>query len=179
MKMPRPLLASLACVVASLASQPGFAAGSIFLTGHDPDFHASLGGNSIGAQHINQRAIAYIMDPAFNPFVAAGATKFLFVESNISVPSGHTVGANGIVASGYTSGVAFDKRDASTLNAALNDLGTTYGGLVIASDFGGILSQAELNILNARTTDIISFLNGGGGLYAMAESNLGAEAGVH
>ncbi len=32
------------------------------LTGHDPDFHASQGGNALGAQHINQRAIEYIMD---------------------------------------------------------------------------------------------------------------------
>ena len=35
----------------------------IFLTGHDPDFHAFVGGNAAGAQHINQRAIDFIMDP--------------------------------------------------------------------------------------------------------------------
>src|SRR5438477_11270070 len=32
-------------------------AGSVFLTGHDPDFHASLGGNGTGAQNINKAAI--------------------------------------------------------------------------------------------------------------------------
>ena len=53
-------------------------------------------------------------------------------------------------------------------------LGTTYDGIVVASDFGGILTQAELNILNARSSDIINFLNAGGGLYAMAESDSGA-----
>ena len=149
-------------------------AGAIFLTGHDPDFHATLGGNTTGARAINTAAIGYIMDGAFNPFVAT-APKFLFVESTISVPGGHTVGMNGIVASGYTQGTSFDRVNASGLDSALNLLGQAggYSGIVIASDFGGILTQAELDILVARSSDIISFLNAGGGLYAMAESNNG------
>lgn len=146
-------------------------AGSIFLTGHDPDFHATLGGNLTGARNFNNAAINYIMDPGFNAFVAT-APKFLFVESTISPPSGHTNGVNGIIASGYASGVNFDIADSSTLNAALNNLGVAggYSAVVVASDFGGVLTQAELNILNARSSDIINFLNAGGGLYAMAES---------
>ena len=149
-------------------------AGSIFLTGHDPDFHASLGGNTTGARNINTAAISFVMDAAFNPFVASSINKFLFVESKGSVPSGHTIGKNGIVASGYTEVTNFDHHDFTTLNTALNGLGTTYSAIVVASDFGGILRQAELDILNARSTDIINFLNAGGGLYAMAESNNGA-----
>jgi hypothetical protein len=141
-------------------------AGSIFLTGHDPDFHATLGGNTVGAININKTAISFVTDPGFNTFKAGGVNKFLFVESSISPPGGHTVGENGIIASGYTAGVDFVHVDASTLNTALNALGTTYNAIVIASDFGGILTQAELDILNARSTDIISFLNAGGGLYA-------------
>ena len=148
-------------------------AGSIFLTGHDPDFHALLGGNFLGAQKINQSAIAFVTDSAFNPYTAA-TPKFLFVESNIAVPGGHTVGVNGIIASGYTSGVDFEKHDASTLAVELTKLGTKYNAIVVASDFGGILTQAELNILNANSAQIISFLNSGGGLYAMAEGNGGA-----
>ena len=146
-------------------------AGSIFLTGHDPDFHASLGGNLTGARDLNIAAINFVMDSGFNPFVST-APKFLFVESSISPPSGHTNGVNGIIASGYVSGTNFDFADASTLNAALNNLGAAsgYSAIVVASDFGGVLTQAELNILNARSADIISFLNAGGGLYAMAES---------
>jgi hypothetical protein len=159
------------CLALAIAPVSG---GSIVLTGHDPDFHAQLGGNALGAQHINQAAINFIMNATFNPFFAGGATKFLFVESSISPPGGHTDGINGIIASGYTQGVNFDKADASTLNAKLNQLGTVYSGIVIASDFGGILTQSELNILNSRSTDIINFLNAGGGLYAMAESNSGA-----
>lgn len=163
-------LAVLALFSSSLIGQAR--AGSIFLTGHDPDFHALEGGNGTGAQHINQRAIDFVTDPSFNSFAASGITKFLFVESSISPPSGHVDGELGIIASGYTPGVNFDKADASTLNAALNLLGQPggYDALVIGSDFGGILTQAELDILDSRSADIINFLNNGGGLYAMAES---------
>ena len=158
--------------------QPATAA-SIFLTGHDPDFHASNSAgtavDSIGAVNINNTAIGFIMDPLFNLAVSGGATKFLFVESSIAPPGGHRVGKNGIIQSGYTEGVHFDHADASTLNAALDMLGTTYGGIVVASDFGGLLTSAELDILNARSADIIDFLNiDSGGLYAMAEGNNGS-----
>lgn len=162
------------CLAFALAFTFTLPAGSIFLTGHDPDFHALLGGNAIGAQHINQVAITYVTDPAFNTYTAGGVNKFLLVQSKISPPGGHVDGKGGIVASGYTEGVDFDHVDAAGLNAALNALGTTYNAIVVASDYGGILTQAELDILVARSPDIISFLNKGGGLYAMAEGNNGA-----
>src|SRR3990172_667193 len=108
-------------------------AGSIFLTGHDPDFHAAVGFfNPLGAQHINQVAIGFVTDPLINPFSVPGS-KFLFVESSISPPGGHVVGKTGIVASGFTEGTHFDHADASTLGAALDELGTTYDALWIAS----------------------------------------------
>lgn len=160
-------------VLSAAASTALGVGGSVFLTGHDPDFHASLGGNTAGARHINQTAISFVQDPAFNPYYAGGAHKFLFVESTIPVPGGHTIGKNGIIASGYVEGVNFDHATAANLNASLNQLGTLYSAIVVASDFGGILTQAELDILNARSSDIFSFVNSGGGLYAMAESNNG------
>jgi hypothetical protein len=150
------------------------AGGSVFLTGHDPDFHAFVGGNAVGAQNINIAAINFVMDPAFNPFVASGIDKFLFVESKGGVPGGHVNGVNGIIASGYVMGLDFDHHDFNTLDAALDQLGTAYSAIVVASDYGGILRQAELDVLTARSPDIIAFLNAGGGLYAMAESNSGA-----
>ncbi|HEY6991904.1 MAG TPA: hypothetical protein VH369_26160 [Bryobacteraceae bacterium] len=149
-------------------------AGSIFLTGHDPDYHSFAGGNTSGAAAINTAAINFVTDPAFNPFANAGIKRFLYVTSNIAPPAGHVDGTNGLLTSGYVLGVDFDRADAATLVTALGRLGTTYDALVIASDFGGILTQAELNILNAHSPDIINFLNQGGGLYAMAESDLGA-----
>jgi hypothetical protein len=146
-------------------------AGSIFLTGHDPDFHAIIGGNAAGAQKINNVAIDFILDSGFNPYVAGGVSKFLFVESKISPPGGHVNGVSGIVASGYTNGTDYEHHDATTLGGELDLLGTKYAGIVVASDFGGVLTAAELNILNGRSADIIAFLNSGGGLYAMANSN--------
>ncbi len=160
--------------VAVLAATPCWAiVGSFFLTGHDPDFHATLGGNATGAQHINTAAIDFVMDPGFNVFVKGGVNKFLFVESKGSVLGTHARGVDGIVASGYTLGTDFEHHDSTTLNAELDLLGTKYSAVVVASDFGGLLKQAELDILNARSGDIISFLNSGGGIYAMAESNSG------
>lgn len=148
-------------------------AGSIFLTGHDPDFHAQQGGNAIGAQHINQTAINFITDPLFNPFATAGK-KLLFVESQIPPPGGHIDGKLGLNASGYVQGTDYVISTAATLAADLGQLGTLYDAIVVGSDFGGILTQAELNILDANSATIINFLNAGGGLYAMAESNNGA-----
>jgi hypothetical protein len=153
---------------------PLLAVGSIFLTGHDPDFHAVLGGNAAGSIAINQTAIGFVTDPAFNTFADGGIDKFLFVESKMVAPSGHTAGVAGIVASGYALGTDFEHHDATTLDAELDLLGTKYNAIVVGSDFGGILTQAELDILNARSTDIIAFLNAGGGLYALSESNGGA-----
>jgi hypothetical protein len=164
-------LTSLAIALLTVET-PSTWAGSIFLTGHDPDFHAQSdpGENPTGAQHINQAAINFVTDSTFNPFTTA-TSRLLFVESTPgSIPGGHRQGALGMNASGFTN---YDLINATGLNAALNLLGTTYNAIVVASDFGGILSQAELNILNARSADIISFLNAGGGLYAMAESNGG------
>lgn len=164
------LLAGLATALIALPA----AAGAIFLTGHDPDFHAKLGANQTGARNINSTAIDFVTDAAFNPFTAGGIGKFLFVESKISPPSGHTDGVGGIVATGFTAGTDFEHHDASTLGDELDLLGTKYNAVVVASDFGGVLTQAELDILNARSSDIIDFLNDGGGLYAMAEGNSGA-----
>ncbi len=162
------LLLGLALVVATACPAWSDTVGSIFLTGQDPDFHAALGANATGAQNFINVGINFVMDPAFNPFVAGGNNTFLFVESNNTPPAGNTFGVNGITASGFSN---FDQVNASGLNAALNGLGTTYSAIVIASDFGGNLTQAELDILNSRSADIISFLNQGGGLFAMAESN--------
>jgi hypothetical protein len=145
--------------------------GSIFLTGHDPDWHALAGSNSLGAEHINQAGIQFVTDPAYNVFAAAGIHKFLWVSSKTPPPGIYLDTTAGLVASGFVEGTDFDRADASTLPAALGQLGSTYAAIVIASDFGGILTQAELDILDANSAVIIEFLNRGGGLCAMAETS--------
>ncbi len=160
--------------VFALPSAHADVVGSVFLTGHDPDFHA-VAGNTIGAQHIIQDAIKFIMDPGFNAFVAGGNQHFLFVEcQTCGVPGGHIDGVAGITASlgGFPVGTTFETHGATTgLAAELALLGTKYSGIVIGSDFGGLLSQAELDLLDADSAGIISFLNSGGGLFAMAETS--------
>jgi len=173
--MTRPSVAKLALGLAlALVMAPlGWCdtVGSIFLTGHDPDFHAALGFNTTGASNIIKDAMTFITDPTFNTFSAGGINRFLYVEGSTPVLPGNTEGDAGLAAAGFVEGVNYDEADASTLNAALNNLGTTYSAIVVASDFGGNLTEAELSILDARSSDIIAFLNNGGGIFAMAESN--------
>jgi len=111
------------------------------------------------------------MNPRLNKFAAEGIDRFLFVQGNPPPPSDPTDyidGTRGLAASGFTN---YDTADYTTLASALNQLGTTYSALVIGSDFGGSLTQAELDILDSHSTQIINFLNAGGGLFAMAESD--------
>jgi hypothetical protein len=145
---------------------------SIFLTGHDPDFHAFQGGNQAGAQHINQRAIAFVTDPAFNSFAAGGNNRLLLVMDLTNPGGGYSDPRLGLNASGFTA--RYDVADNGAAGGSVLNLNTVnfsnYAAIVIASDFGGWLRQRELSILDARSSDIINYLNAGGGLYAMAES---------
>jgi len=174
--MPRPSAAKLALGLAlALVTAPlgwsNTVVGSIVLTGHDPDFHANQGGNTTGAINFIKDSMAFITDPAFNTFSAGGITQFLYVEGSTAPPSGNIEGDLGLAAAGLVEGVNYTEADATTLAAELANLGTKYSALVVASDFGGNLTQAELSILNAHAIDIIAFLNKGGGLFAMAESS--------
>ena len=138
------------CLCLAVPAADADIVGSIFLTGHDPDFHAALGGNAVGAQHVNQAAINFIMDPAFNTFVAGGTKEFLFVECDTcAVPGGHTDGVAGMTdsAGGYPAGTTFETHGAADgLETELGKLGTKYSAIVVGSDFGGMLTQAELDI---------------------------------
>lgn len=162
-------------------------AGAIFITGHDSDFHAAVppeydgvqddGGhnNAPGAQRINQAALAFVLDPRFNSFFASGIEKFLFVEANeadANLEYSPLLGLQGLIASGFVEGTDFHQHGAGTLADELGLLGTSYSALVVASDCGGSLRQAELDILNSHSAAIMGFINAGGGLFAMAESNL-------
>lgn len=82
------------------------------------------------------------------------------------------------------SGFAYDVADHGSGTPGVLDLRnvnfTNYDCVVVASDFGGWLRQDELDILNARSTDLLDFVNQGGGLVAFDESgNRPAGAGVY
>ncbi len=141
-------------------------AGPVFLTGHDPDFHAQI---STGAQNLLNIALKFVTNGTYKD----GTHKFLWVESTVAPPSGHLVGENGLLAIGLTAGVNFDTATGAQFVTA--DL-SQYTAIVIASDFGGLLTSAEIGALNARSIDIKNFINGGGGLFAAAECAVGNPA---
>lgn len=138
-------------------------AGPIFLTGHDPDFHSQPGAGAGAGGTLLSVGLQYATgNQAFN-----GTTKFLWVESNPSVvPSGHLRGVDGLTFIGLVSGTHFDTVDAAGLGSVVF---SNYEAIGIASSFGGLLSRAELDGLIARSADIASFINAGGGLFASAE----------
>src|ERR1043166_9883141 len=91
-------LSVVAAVALSLlgAGQISTRAGGVFITGHDPDYHA-LG--SVGARHIIQRAIAYVTVDIPNP-------RILLV-TDLRNPGGDQVDSRlGMAAAGFTFDVA-------------------------------------------------------------------------
>ena len=135
-------------------------AGPIFLTGHDPDFHAQ---DSAGAKNLLREGLNFVTNGTFDD---GPATKFLWVESRVSPPSGYRVGELGLNSIGLTLGTNYDRKNAAEL-ATVNF--SNYTAIAIASTFGGLLGQAELNGLIARKADITAFVNSGKGLLALAE----------
>jgi hypothetical protein len=135
-------------------------AGPVFITGHDPDFHAQ---DSTGAQNLLREGLNFVTGGTFDD---GPATKFLWVESRIAPPGGHRTGELGLNAIGLTLGVNYDRVNAAEL-ATVNF--SLYKAIAIASSFGGLLGEAELDGLIARKADITAFINAGGGLLALAE----------
>lgn len=136
-------------------------AGPVFLTGHDPDFHAQPGLGA-GARLLDV-ALGFVTGNTHRD--GSSAQKFLWVESNIAAPGGHVKGYNSLDDIGVTL-ADYDRVNAAgfaTVNLA------NYNAIAIASSFGGTLTRAELDALIARSADIAAFINAGGGLFASAE----------
>lgn len=152
-------LATVSIAFLSMGPQTTWA-GAVFLTGHDPDFHAQ---SSVGAQNLLRTGLSFVTGGTFDD---GAASKFLWVESRIPTPGGHLIGENGLNALGLTLGTNYDRVNAAEL-ATVNF--SNYTAIAVASSFGGLLTRAELDGLIARSTDIANFINGGGGLLALAE----------
>lgn len=152
--LTRITLAGVALTCAQMAS-----AGPIFLTGHDPDFHAQ---DSQNARNLLSAGLGFVTGGAYTNTT----TKFLWVESFLAPTAGHRVGEDGLNALGLSNGVHYDWVNAAGL-ATVNF--ANYEAIAIASSFGGMLTRAELDGLIARKTEIADFVNAGGGLMALAE----------
>ena len=144
-------------------------AGAIFLTGHDPDFHAQ---GETGAANLLRAGLNFVTGGTYNS--STSSAKFLWVESDRSVPGGHLYGQDALTgALGLSLGTDFDRVNGvgfASVNLA------NYSAIAIASNFGGTLRRAELDALIARSADIAAFINGGGGLFASSEcDNCGAD----
>jgi len=154
--MKRLISVTAACAV--LAAAGAANAGKVFLTGHDPDFHAQ---GQLDGQIQLKVALNYVTGGTYND----GSTKFLWVESNLSPDGNHRVGFDGLSFVGVGAGNV-DRVDAAGF--ATVDL-SDYSAIVVASTFGGMLTSAEINAMIARSGDIASFINSGHGLAAFAE----------
>ncbi len=155
----RKQLAVAALAIAVIFGTTPVWAGPIFLTGHDPDFHAQ---GSAGAANLLRAGLNFVTGNTLTD----GVHKFLWVESRISPPGGHRTGELGLNAIGLTLGTNYDRADATEFASA--NL-SNHTAIAVASSFGGLLRQAELDALIARKTDIQNFVNAGGGVLALAE----------
>lgn len=150
--------------VAALLTAGTASAGPVFLTGHDPDFHAL---DSAGAATLLTTALNYVTgNTTFTP-----GHKFLYVQSNVAPPGGFRDGNVAMAHIGLVQGTNYDQVDATGL-AALSSF-SAYSAIVVASDFGAMLRDAEIQQLTAMAPQIANFINAGGGLAAFAECGVG------
>lgn len=157
------LLCSSVAAAALAATSFSAVAGSIFISGHDSDFHA-VAGNTTGAQHIIQRALDFARNGSTAPILLVKSGT-----SNLALGD-HLDSEQGLINSGYTGGNVVGNHYV-VVNAAgfaSANLGA-YSAIFIPSDHGGTLTGDDLRAINNRSTDIISYLNAGGGLVAFAE----------
>jgi len=161
-------IAGIALAAACAIATPA-AAGNIFVSGHDSDFHAVNGGNAIGAQHIIQDALSFVRNGSTAPI--------LFLQSDTSnIGLGdHTNSETGLTNSGYAAGTSagnfYVKHDATQFAADAAAGFAGYSAIFIPSDHGGTLTGNDLVMLDSApvTAAILAFVNGGGGLFALAE----------
>ena len=138
--------------------------GSVFVSGHDPDFHASQGPNPVGAQHLIQDALSFARN--------GNSAPILLLESNLSNEAlgDHTDSEVGLMDSGFTAGSTSGNHYVKVNfgQFATIDL-SQFSAIFIPSDHGGTLTGNDLQTLDARSADILAYLNSGGGLVAWAQ----------
>jgi hypothetical protein len=99
----------------ALFALPGAFAGSIYVSGEDPDFHSQAGPNAVGAQHIIEDSLIFARN--------GNTAPILLLESNLSNLGlgDHLDSETGLIFSGYpaasTPGNHYVKVDAATFSA--------------------------------------------------------------
>jgi PEP-CTERM motif len=143
-------------------------AGAVFVSGHDPDFHASQGPNALGAQDTINRALEFTRQ--------GNTAPILVIQSDLSNLSlgDHADSVAGLIDAGWTASAAAGGNHYVIVNAA--DFATVnlslYSSLFVPADHGGTLTGNDLQALDNRAADILAYVNGGGGLVAFAEDGV-------
>lgn len=153
------MLAISACLAWAAPSS----AGNVFVSGHDADFHA-ISGNTLGAQHLIQQSLLFARN--------GNTAPILFLQTNLDnlALGDHLDSQQGLINSGYTAGNTAGNHYV-VVNAtqfATIDL-SQFSAIFIPSDHGGTLTGNDLRALNNRSSDILAYVNAGGGLVAWAE----------
>src|SRR5262249_23757023 len=103
------------------------------------------------------------------------AAPVLLIESNLDNLSlgDHLDSELGLVASGYTAGTGngdhYVKVSASQFAALTPAELASYSAIFVPSDHGGRATGEDLETLDGRSSEILNYLNNGGGLVAFAE----------
>jgi len=148
-------------------------AGTIIITGHDPDFHAqSTVENPLGAQNLIR-----LMLGAVNS--RNGDVLFITDASSVGTTDPLTswyAGCNGpcqfqslggIQAALDGTGMNLITVPYSSFSAA--DLSPSVGAVILGSDFGGDMTQGVMNALRAQEAAIAAYLANGGGMVVLSE----------
>jgi hypothetical protein len=159
------ILIGLAIAAAVGAVSAPSKAGSIFVSGEDPDFHDQEGPNTVGATNIIEQGLAFARDGNTAPIL------FVYTDPAPNNALGdHVDSQPGLITAGYTAGttagnhyVIVDATDFATVDLS------NYSAIFVPSDHGGSLMEGDIAALDARSADIIDYLNAGGGLFALAE----------
>jgi hypothetical protein len=127
-------------------------AGTLIVTGHDPDYHARRGPNTRGARHFLQQAIAFASGGKAEP-------RILFITSPLHGGGERSDSRIGLRLAGFSK---FDVADADGTTGTY-DLHTVrfsdWDVVIVASDYGGWLEQGEVDVLMERKEDVLRALN--------------------
>ena len=162
-----------AAVMATLCATAA-SAGPIIIDGTDANDHGSFsGGANQDGWFYMQRALESlqgslgvtahtVLNLGADTSQAGSAINSAFTNSTLAGSGWNMLGANGTGAG------------AGSIDAALSSLSTATTGILYIStvnNSSGDLSTAELAVINAHAADIAAFVNNGGALFAMSESD--------
>jgi hypothetical protein len=162
--------AALGAAALALCPTPAHANG-VFVTGHDPDYHCWSIRNQIvnpGSVNIMRRAMTYVTGSDSNP--AGIANPRILLITDLRNPGGDSRDPRLCLTQ---AGFIFDTADYGSGTPGVVNLKTVpftnYDVLLVASDYGGWLHQEEVDVLVSRKTELISYINHGGGMVVLNE----------